>query len=161
MKLILALPALLLLAAPAHARDGYASNGRPLVCNPVEYNIGTPLADTQGFKQCVEWISNVLQPHSKSTCCGEGDAYIADEWEQGADGGWVAVITRDYPEWYADDGEGGSVKIPAVPSGTRIAIPQNRIDDEHQGNPTGHGIVFFKWTGGKPYVLCFFTKTLT
>lgn len=161
MKLILTLLALLTLAVPAHARDGYDSLDRPLVCDPAEYEIGTPLADTRGFKACTDWITGVKQPRSKSTCCGQADAYIADEWEQDKEGKWVAIVTRDYPAWSSDDGEGGTTSIPAVPKGTRIPIPGERMDDEHQGNPTGHGVVFFNWSEGKPFVLCFFTKTLT
>lgn len=159
MKAILALFALLLFAAPApaHAREGYADNGRPLVCNPQEYE-----DDADGLKACQNWISGVLQPHSKTTCCGEGDAYIADEWEQGEDGGWVAIVTRDYPETISgDDGEGGTVTTLAIPKGTRFPIPANRMDDEHQGNPTGHGIVFVtRLSNGDLVVLCFFTKSL-
>lgn len=161
MKTILALLALILLTAPTHAREGYADNGRPLVCSPVEYNIGTPFADTEGFKTCVNWISKVRQPQSKSTCCGEADAYIADEWEQGEDGGWVAIITREYPAIQMDDGEGGSVTLPGMPMGTRIPIPSIRMDAEHQGNPTGHGVVFLSRTSdGLWNVLCYFTQTL-
>lgn len=154
MKLIFAtLIALAALTAPAMAREGYADNGRPLVCNPAEYGIGTSYPDTEGFKSCSAWISGVKQPHSKSTCCGEADAYIADEWEQGEDGGWVAIITMDYP---------AVGTVPAVPKGTRFPIPAERMDDEHQGNPTGHGVVFITRTSDEKWnILCFFTKTLT
>lgn len=157
MKTILALLALLLLTTvPAHSRDGYADNGRPLVCSPLDYE-----GDAKGLAACSAWISGVHQPKSKTACCGEGDAYIADDWEQGPDGGWVAIITRDYPAWQADDGEGSSVTIPAVPKGTRIPVPKGRIDDEHQGNPTGHGVIFMNsWTGKTGNVLCYFTKVL-
>lgn len=147
---IFALLALLLLVAPAHARDGYADNGRPLVCNPLEFD-----TDKEGLKKCQIWISSVKQPHSKTTCCGEADAYIADEWEVGEDGGWVAIISRDYP------GNPIGTPTPPVPAGTRIPIPAQRMDDEHQGNPTGHGVVFMARTSdGQWNVLCYFTKTL-
>jgi hypothetical protein len=140
----------------SQAKEGYDLNGRPLVCAPAEYE-----GDAVGLQVCKDWISGVLQPHSKTRCCGEGDAFIADEWEQGPDGGWVAIITEDYPSIPVDDGEGGSFQSLGVPKGTRIPIDPQRMDDEHQGNPTGHGVVFLSITGnGKMNVLCFFTKTL-
>lgn len=155
---LLVLAALIASSGPASAGPGWES--RPKVCNSEE------LPDAAELKACKEWIEGVLIPSKKSKCCGEADAFITDAFER-TDKGFVAVITRDYPSYDADDGEGGTVKVPAVPKGTRIPIPNEKINEEEfrRGNPTGHGIVFMGpgsdddgdgWT-----VYCYFSPTLS
>lgn len=157
---------LVLLASPASAREGYADGDRPLVCDPIDLG-----KDTPELKACRAWISGVLQPNSKSTCCGESDAFIADAFDTNDKGEYVAVITRDYPATLADDGEGSTVELPAVKAGTQIVIPKHRfnktfsVDDNNPlgvrtaegSNPTGHGIVFMN---PSKTVYCYFAPTL-
>jgi hypothetical protein len=68
-----------------------------------------------------------------SSCCGEADAYEADEYEVDKEGNITAVVTN---------GAGGGSKI-MVPDGTRIKIPAKKVVvREANTNPTGHGWVF-------------------
>lgn len=162
---LLAAAALALLAAqPAPAAEGW--QGRPLICDPADLGPGTP-----ELKQCQDWISGVLQPNSRSTCCGESDAFVADSFKFNDKGEYVAVITRDYPPLTGDDGEGSTVTIPGVPAGTEIVIPKERLnksfdaDDNNPlgtrsregNNPTGRGIVFMNVN---KTVYCYFAPTL-
>lgn len=80
-----------------------------------------------------EWFSTVLQPNSMISCCGEADAYWADQVETAADGSIVAIITDDRPD--------GPLRRMPVPIGTRIPVPADRITWK-QGNPTGHVVIF-------------------
>lgn len=72
------------------------------------------------------WYQSLMQPDNPSiSCCGEADAFEADEYEvQG--NSYVAIIT---------DGKG------TIPNGTRILVPNKKIKWD-KGNPTGHGIIF-------------------
>lgn len=160
---------LVLLAMPAAAREGYAGNGRPLICDPDDLGDNTP-----ELKACRDWISGVLQPQSKSRCCGEADAYIADSFKFNAKGEYVAVISRDYAAGSGDDGEGGSYELPEIKAGTEIVIPKQRLnktfdsDDNNPlgkrsaegSNPTGHGIVFMNAASKPPLIYCYFAPTL-
>jgi hypothetical protein len=108
--------ALLLLAmcAPAAARD----NGQ-WVNSPTHIR---------------QWFQSLMQPDKPAvSCCGEADAFEADNFEI-ADDHYVAVIT---------DGKG------VIPNGTRIAVPNNKMKWD-RGNPTGHGIIFIG-AGGMLY----------
>lgn len=151
-------------AAPA--REGYADNGRPLVCDPADLG-----KDTPELKRCRDWISGVLQPRSVSKCCGEGDAYIADAFKTNTKGEYVAVISRDYPAWTYTDNEGNSEEIAAIEIGAEIVIPDVRLNRSFTGtdnnpigeraaegsNPTGHGIVFMNQNR---MVYCYFAPLL-
>lgn len=73
-----------------------------------------------------QWFQNLMQPdHPRMSCCGEADAYEADQFEIEGDH-YVAIIT---------DGKG------LIPNGTRIPVPNAKMKWD-QGNPTGHGIIF-------------------
>lgn len=156
-------------AGDAWPREGYADNGRPLVCDPAD--LGT---DTPELKACRDWIGGVLQPFSKSKCCGESDAYIADSFKFNDKGEYVAVISRDYPAGSSDDDEGGSFETPLIEAGTEIVIPKDRLNKSFESNdnnplgkrlaegsnPTGHGIVFMNVSSKPPRVYCYFAPTL-
>lgn len=139
----------------ANARDGW--QGRPLVCDPAELG-----ADMQA---CRSWIEDARKPdgpaerNRRGRCCGESDAYIADSFRTREDGKFVAIITKDYPAYNVDDGEGGTAALDAVPKGTEIEIPDDKINSaqEDGGNPTGHGIIFMS---ASRYVYCYFGPTL-
>ena len=74
-----------------------------------------------------QWFQSLMQPDNPvQSCCGEGDAFEADNWEIEQDGTFVAIVT---------DGKG------AVPNGTRVVVPDRKLKWD-AGNPTGHGIIF-------------------
>ena len=89
------------------------------------------------------WYQSLMQPDvPKASCCGEADAYWADEVHV-RDGKTYATITDDRP----DEPRGR----PHINVGTEIEIPNNKIKWD-RGNPTGHGIVFLSRAG---YVFCY------
>jgi hypothetical protein len=90
-----------------------------------------------------QWYEALMQPDApNASCCGEADAYFADEIHV-RDGKTYAVITDNRP----DEPRGR----PHVEVGTEIEIPTNKLKWD-RGNPTGHGIVFLSRTG---YVFCY------
>lgn len=96
----------LTLSAPAFARD----NGQWA---------DAPAANRQ-------WFNSLMQPDNPiQSCCGEADAFEADEFEVNGDH-YVAIITKGGDE---------------MPIGTRIDVPNAKIKWD-KGNPTGHGIIF-------------------
>lgn len=90
-----------------------------------------------------EWYQSLMQPDAPTaSCCGEADAYFADEIH--VRGGKVfAVITDD-----RDDVSRGR---PHVDVGTEIEIPDNKLKWD-RSNPTGHGVVFLSRSR---YVYCY------
>lgn len=90
------------------------------------------------------WFQSLMQPDAPSIpCCGEGDAYWADDVRTGPDGQLYAVITDDRP-----DQPLGRMHIGI---GTEIPVPNNKIKYD-QGNPTGHTVIFVGPTG---HVYCY------
>ncbi|XUM21083.1 hypothetical protein ACRAVF_27355 [Bradyrhizobium oligotrophicum S58] len=89
------------------------------------------------------WYESLMQPDvPTASCCGEADAYFADEIHV-RDGKTYAVITDDRP----DEPRGR----PHVPVGTEIEVPQNKLKWD-RGNPTGHGVIFLS---RNRYVFCY------
>jgi hypothetical protein len=85
-----------------------------------------------------QWFQQLMQPDNPyMSCCGEADAFEADNFEQSNDQ-YVAIITN---------GKG------VIAEGTRIPVPNNKIKWDG-GNPTGHGIIFI---GGGGQVYCYAT----
>jgi hypothetical protein len=85
-----------------------------------------------------EWFRSLKQPdHPRLSCCGEADAFEADNFEAEGDH-YVAIITN---------GKG------VIPSGTRIPVPNQKMKSD-AGNPTGHGIIFL---GPQRQVYCYVT----
>ena len=106
MKLPLAAIAALVMLLPASARDDGQWEGSP-----------------QATRQ---WFQSLMQPDNPSvSCCGEADAFEADEFEIEGDH-YVAIITG---------GRG------VFQNGTRFPVPNHKMKWD-AGNPTGHGIVF-------------------
>lgn len=143
MKLQYTLGALLLLSTAVSARDDW-NDGRPNVCDA---------STTPNLSRCRQWIANAKMPdHRETSCCGMGDAYVADSYEL-KDGQLFAIISRDYP---------------MVPKGTRIAIPRSKMNIAalDGGNPSGHGVVFMTAYEESPGMLiynvyCYFGPTLS
>jgi hypothetical protein len=107
-----------LLSLPALARDNGQWGNRPAALR--------------------QWFQNLMQPDNQYlSCCGEADAYEADNFEVKGDQ-YVAIIT---------DGKG------VIPNGTRVPVPNQKMKWD-AGNPTGHGILFLG-TGGQVY--CYVT----
>jgi hypothetical protein len=90
-----------------------------------------------------QWYQALMQPDvPTASCCGEADAYWADEIHV-RDGKTYAVITDDRP----DEPRGR----PHVEAGTEIEIPNHKLKWD-QSNPTGHGILFLS---RNRYVFCY------
>lgn len=90
--------------------------------------------------EITRWFQSLMQPDNPTaSCCGEADAFEADEYETSTEGGdlhLVAIIT---------DGRG------MIPNGTRIAVPATKVKWD-SGNPTGHGILFLS---SEQHVYCY------
>lgn len=114
---------LLAMMIPAVARDlGQWENGDPAVR---------------------EWYQHLMQPdHPTSPCCGEADAYWADDIHV-RDGKTFAVVT--------DDRDDGPLKRPHIPNGTEIEVPDYKLKWD-KGNPTGHGVLFMSYS---KHVFCY------
>ena len=132
------------MSVPVQSRDGW--QGRALVCDPAVIQNGSRL------QLCQDWIASVKQPDTAVSCCGDGDAFVADDFEVGPHGEFYAIITGDYP------GEQSDLRQ-QITRGSKILIPPNKLNRalEDGGNPTGHGVVFIGQAGE---VLCYFGPTL-
>ncbi len=85
-----------------------------------------------------EWFESLRQPdHPRISCCGEADAFEADNFEVEGDH-YVAIITN---------GKG------VIENGTRITVPNAKMKFD-RGNPTGHGIIFI---GDRGQIYCYVT----
>jgi hypothetical protein len=85
-----------------------------------------------------QWFRTLMQPDlPRVSCCGEADAYEADNFEVEGDH-YVAIITAHRA-------------VGNIPVGTKIPVPNFKMkwDD---GNPTGHGIIFI---GAQGQVFCY------
>ena len=90
-----------------------------------------------------EWYQALMQPDNPAvSCCGEADAYWADEIHV-RDGKTYATITDDRPDEPRNR--------PHVDIGTRIVVPNHKLKYD-QSNPTGHGIIFLS---RGDYVYCY------
>jgi hypothetical protein len=89
--------------------------------------------------QISAWFAGLMQPDSfpPVSCCGEADAYWADQVEIRTDGEGhqqiVAVIT--------DDRDDGPLRRIHEDIGKRYVVPPNKITRQ-DGNPTGHVVIF-------------------
>lgn len=89
-----------------------------------------------------EWYQSLQRPDVPGSCCGEADAYWADDVHV-RDGKMFATITDD-----RDDAPRGR---PHIDVGTEVEIPDNKLKWD-RSNPTGHGVVFLSRGG---FVYCF------
>jgi hypothetical protein len=84
------------------------------------------------------WYKSLRQPDEPSmSCCGESDAYWADQYEVDKDGNTVAIIT--------DTRDDEPLNRPHVEPGTRIIVPPNKLKWD-SGNPTGHIVIFLGYS---------------
>lgn len=92
-----------------------------------------------------------------SSCCGEADAYEADEFETDRAGNLYAILTEseDRPKCW-DDREGDQVCKPFIKAGTRFLVPPDRILKPNEPpNKTGHGWVFLSTNATPMGVICY------
>ncbi len=90
-----------------------------------------------------QWYQALMQPDApNASCCGEADAYWADEIH--VRGGKTYVIITDDR---TDEPRGR----PHVGVGTEIEIPNHKLKWD-KSNPTGHGIIFLS---RNRYVFCY------
>jgi len=90
-----------------------------------------------------EWYASLIQPDSGSSCCGEGDAWFADDTEVGPNGETIAIIT--------DTRDDEPRKRRHIPPGTTFIIPPEKVRKSPSANPTGHNVIFI---GTDNNVLC-------
>jgi hypothetical protein len=96
-----------------------------------------------------EWYKSLMRPDAPtSSCCGESDAYWADDVHVRG-GKTYAVIT--------DDRDDGPLGRPHVPVGTEVEIPPEKLKWD-RGNPTGHNVLFLS---SYRYPFCFVTGSGT
>jgi hypothetical protein len=99
----------------------------------------------------VKWYKSLMQPDVPgASCCGEADAYWADETHV-RDGKVYAVIT--------DPRDLTALGRPQLSIGTEFEVPQSKVkwgptdpDKTPSKNPTGHTVVFISRGG---YVFCY------
>ncbi len=90
-----------------------------------------------------EWYKALMRPDvPTSPCCGESDAYWADEVHVRG-GKTFAIITDDRPD--------EPLGRPHIPVGTEVEIPPEKLKWD-RGNPTGHNILFLS---SYRYPFCF------
>ncbi len=93
--------------------------------------------------EVMDWYRSLMQPDAPNTsCCGEADAYWADEIHV-RNGKTYAKITDDRPD--------EPFRRLHRPVGTEFEIPNNKLKWD-RGNPTGHNILF---VGVHDMVFCF------
>jgi len=84
------------------------------------------------------WFAELRQPDNPMmSCCGEADAYWADQVEVNQDGLVIATIT--------DTRDDGPLGRPHVPVGTKIVVPPTKLKWD-RGNPTGHTVIFLSYS---------------
>lgn len=90
-----------------------------------------------------DWYQHLMMPDiPTSPCCGEADAYWADEVHV-RDGKTYATVT--------DDRDDAPLHRPHIALGTEIEIPDHKLKWD-SGNPTGHNLLFMSAMG---FVYCF------
>jgi len=95
-----------------------------------------------------DWYRSLMQPDNPNvSCCGESDAYWADDIVVEGDKVF-AIITDTRPD--------GPLGRPHIPPGTKIEIPKHKYKFD-RGNPTGHNVIFVGARG----VYCFVQGTGT
>lgn len=123
----------------AFAKDGW--EGRYHTCD---------MASGPRLVQCQEWISSVKRPDTRTSCCGEADSFVVDDFVL-KDGELFAIFAFDY---YDLEGTLSYSK------GELIHIPMDKINtDPEDSNKSSHGVVFIN--PGNHEVLCFFLPALT
>lgn len=84
------------------------------------------------------WFARQKMPDSpRQSCCGEADAYYADQVEV-VDDKVYAIITDTRPD--------APLGRPHIPVGTKFEVPPHKNKDTRADpNPTGRTIIFVRW----------------
>lgn len=150
--LCLVVLATLFIATGSFAKDGWED--RPSVCD---------MAPGPRLERCQEWVATVKTPDTRTSCCGKGDSYMADDFLPGPDGGYYAVVSANYPDGYGGADEEGN-PLPGVAGfkiGDRVLIPRSKINFlPEDANRSGHGVFFFVGVKGTGVVVCAFLPAL-
>lgn len=87
-----------------------------------------------------QWYGSILRPdippELKRGCCGEGDAYEADDYKDMGDH-YEVRITDGSEKLFPD----GSRRIP-LEEGQVVIVPKEKVNPPKDGNPTGHAQLF-------------------
>lgn len=129
----------------AHATDTYLMEGRPRVCD---------MPSGPRLEACSAWISAVNRPDYRGArCCGDGDAYIVDNFRVDMkEGKLYAIISADY--YSPNDGQ------LFLKKDTEIEIPADKVNTAPEdANRSGHGVLFLN--NFTREVLCYFFPPLT
>lgn len=116
-----------------------------LACVTVTGAEARDLGQWEGSNPAIsQWFRSLMQPDNPSlSCCGESDAYWADDHEIGPNGEYIAIITDTRPD--------EPLRRPHIPPGTKFVVPNHKLKWD-RGNPTGHQILF---VGPQGQVYCF------
>lgn len=122
---------------------GVGARSAEFQCSGQQYEAGECYPRTYKGPDNHEWYAGLFQPDRAQSCCGEADAYYADDSEFDPDGSLVAIITdtRDNKRALPN---GTFINRPPVPVGTRIKVPPSKIRKPPvlNPNPTEHTIIF-------------------
>lgn len=108
--------------------------------------------DNPANAETKKWFQGLMQPdHPTWSCCGEADAYYADEVHV-RNGRTYAVIT--------DPRDDGPLNRPHVSVGTEIMVPDHKLKWDN-GNPTGHAVIFLArgWDVQNNYIVYCFVQS--
>ena len=109
-------------------------------------------ADLYAAPDLNDYYASLMMPDNpRASCCGEGDAYFADESEVDANGNLVAIITDTRPN-NRPLPDGRTISRQPIKPGTRFVVPQSKIRKRPIPNPTDHTIIFI---GPGFNVLCY------
>jgi hypothetical protein len=109
-------------------------------------------ANSEGWDTSDPDLASWFATNVVKMCCDQRDAYLADEVD-GDGENIIAVIT--------DGSANPTYAKPAIPNGTRIVIPRDRIRYSPPV-PGGHAVVFLMKDYSKPpeqrFVYCYFPR---
>lgn len=91
-----------------------------------------------------DWFANLRQPDVKfdgvaPSCCGDADAYWADQQETDSLGGVVVIIT--------DTRDDAPLRRRHIAPGTKFVVPPSKLRRPAIYNPTGHTVIFIGSSG--------------
>ena len=121
----------------------------PFKCTAAQHEAGE--CEPYAEPDVQEWYDKLRMPDAPdSSCCGDGDAYFADEVDRCTPGdqqpcALVAIVTDTRTDRLEVRKPDGSVKIvnrEHIAPGTRVAIPPRKLRRPAVPNPTEHDVVF-------------------
>jgi hypothetical protein len=99
-----------------------------------------------------DYYRSLMMPDNpRASCCGEGDAWYADETETDDSGNLIAIITDTRPDTRRLP-DGTTIIRKHIPPGTKFVVPKSKIRKKPIPNPTDHTIIFIGYSN---QVLCY------